>query len=159
MDLIQKCKKFIIQHNLCTPDKDKVLICLSGGKDSMCLVDILYKLGYKIGLAHVNHQLRGVQADQDESFVQKHAKNLELECFTARIDINKLAKKSKQNLQELARNERYAFFQKIAQKNGYTKIATAHNLDDQIETFFFNFSRGSGLRGMAGIPSKRDNIT
>lgn len=158
MDLQLKVEQLIQQENLIDKANDRVLIALSGGRDSICLFNILYELGYDLGLAHVNHQLRGTQADEDEHFVRETALRYHIPYFSKTVPVKALAKANKQNVHQFARTIRYDFFNEVCGQQGFTKIATAHHLDDQIESFLFNFSRGTGLRGLAGIAVQRGKI-
>jgi tRNA(Ile)-lysidine synthase len=158
MDLLRKCELYIKDHTLAKRDQDKILIATSGGVDSICLVDLLYRLGYSIGIAHVNHGIRTEESAEEKTFVQEMAAYLKIPFHFTELNLAERKKNEKFNIQEVARNERYAFFTKILEEHGYTKIATAHHLDDQIETFLFHFARGSGLKGLTGIPVQRDQI-
>jgi tRNA(Ile)-lysidine synthase len=158
MNLPSKVDQLILEEKLADKANDRILIAMSGGIDSCCLFHVLYHLGYSVGIAHVNHQLREKQADDDELFVGRIAAQFNVAFYTKSIDIKSLAKAKKTNMHQCARDVRYLFFEEICQREGFTKIATAHHLDDQIESFLFNFTRGSGIRGLSGIPVKRDNI-
>ena len=136
-----------------------VIVGLSGGADSITLAHILLGLKdeYSLNLiaAHVNHGIRGEEADRDENFVKNFCRenNLCLEVLKANIPDE--CKKTGESEEECGRRIRYDFFNKI---DGNALIATAHNLNDSIETFFINLSRGTGAKGLAGIPPKRGNI-
>jgi tRNA(Ile)-lysidine synthase len=133
--------------------KDKaVILGLSGGPDSVYLLHLLLKLrkrnGIKIVAAHVNHGLRGKESDLDEKFVRALAKKHRMIFECARMPESK-----KGNLEENARDFRYAFFEKMRVKHGADRILTAHHRDDSIETALFNVARGSGVNGVSGIAS------
>ncbi|WP_286034061.1 tRNA lysidine(34) synthetase TilS [Fusobacterium necrogenes] len=140
--------------------RDRVVVGFSGGPDSVFLVEMLLKLKEKINfnivLVHINHLLRGEEAQRDEDFSINYGKSKKLEVFTKKIDVISLAKKSGISLEEAGREARYSFYAKIMQKTKSNKIVLAHNKDDQIETFIFRLSRGTGLCGLEGILSKRD---
>lgn len=158
MELVQNCKRFIEQENLCDIDHDKILVAVSGGRDSVSLLFVLHELGYQIGIAHLNHQLRGTESDEEQAFIEQLAHDLDLEVHCKKVNIASIVDTQKKNLQEVARNERYIFFNDLVQEYAYTKIATAHHVEDNIESFLFQFSRGSGIRGLSGIPSQRGII-
>lgn len=138
-----------------------LVVGVSSGVDSMVLIFILNKLKneLKINLtvAHLNHMLRGKQADLDEEFVKDYCKKNNINFVSKRVDINSKAKRAKLGIEECARNERYDFFNSIFKDEDY-KIATAHNLSENAETVIFNLARGCYKKGLCGIPAKRDNI-
>ena len=141
---------------------DIIVVGFSGGPDSVFLVEMLKKLqcffNFKIYLVHINHLLRGEDADSDEKFSFEYAKKNNLEIFIKRIHVKKIAKEIGKTLEEVGREERYKFFSEIYEKVGANKIATAHNKDDQIETFLFRLTRGASLQGLEGIKTKNNNI-
>ena len=143
-------------------NNDTIVVGFSGGPDSVFLVEMLKKLQYffnfKIYLVHINHLLRGEDADSDENFSFEYAKKNNLEIFIKRIPVKKIAKEIGKTLEEVGREERYKFFFEIYEKVGANKIATAHNKDDQIETFLFRLTRGTSLQGLEGIKTKNNNI-
>ncbi len=141
--------------------KDAVLAGVSGGPDSVALVRVLAYLtpglDLTLGIAHLNHDLRGEEAQRDENFVRKLSCELGLPFFSETRDIRRLAKKEHLSIEEAGRNARYVFFTKIADTQGFTKIATGHNQDDNAEQVLMNLLRGSGLKGLTGIPPVREN--
>lgn len=141
---------------------DKVLVCLSGGSDSVCLLKVLHNckdiLKIKIYACHVNHMIRGEEADRDEAFCKEICKELNIDLYCGKFDVLKIAEKEKKGTELAAREVRYKFFNDILKKYGIDKIATAHNKNDNAETLLMNYIRGSGLSGMCGIDVKRDNI-
>lgn len=148
-----------ITKNSLIPKGATVIAALSGGADSVCLVDILYKLKDRIGFtlecAHLNHNLRGDESDGDEQYVKSLCKTLGLTLHTESVDVAALAQG--RSLEEAARDARYGFFKRLTDANGAI-VATAHTLSDNAETFFINLLRGSGGRGLCGIPQVRGNI-
>ncbi|MBE6551093.1 MAG: tRNA lysidine(34) synthetase TilS [Ruminococcaceae bacterium] len=138
----------------------KILIALSGGKDSVCLTDILSKIsekyGISLGACHLNHMIRGEEALRDEGFSRKLCEGYGIEFFAKRVDIPKKAKDEKKSVEEAARDARYEFFGELSEKHGFDRIATAHTLSDQCETVLFNMIRGKGLISVSGIPAVRD---
>mgnify|MGYP000094047768 FL=1 len=149
---MQKVKDSIGKHKLIDKD-DKILIAVSGGIDSMALAHWMHSEGFRIGIAHINYQLRGVDSNLDEELVTAFSKS-----WNIPFHILKASMPENVNTQEWARNERYAFFNSLLDSEGYTKIATAHHLDDQAETVFMNLLRGTGIKGMGGIPRRRGEI-
>lgn len=152
----------LVKENSLISVGDKILIGLSGGPDSVFLLHLLvkYRKKYQIvlGAAHLNHSIRGISADKDELFCKELCKNLNVQYFSKKLDIISLAALRKISVEETARDERYLFFNAIALENGYNKIATAHNLNDNTETVLLNLIKGTGLKGIAGIPLIRDRI-
>ncbi len=142
---------------------DKVLLALSGGYDStaLCLVlnNLVDILKIKLAVAHLNHSIRGKEADEDEKFVIALANQLNIPVITKKIDIPALKAQSKKfSLEELARTERYKFLKETAQKLKVSKIATGHTANDQIENFFLSALLGRGTTALAGIPPVTQNI-
>ena len=138
---------------------DTVVVAVSGGADSMCLLHFFNKISSKMQLniicAHVNHSIRGAEADSDEEFVRWFCEENKINAVFAHYNVPKIAKASGESEEQCGRRLRYEFFSSIADN---AKIATAHNLNDSAETFIFNFTRGTGLKGLTGIPPVRDNI-
>lgn len=139
-----------------------IVVGISGGYDSVCLLHILYsisnELGIKIYPVHVNHMLRGDEALRDENFVKSFCSSLGLEVYIKHIDIAKKAKTEKISLEEAGRNARYEVFSLVAGERGASKIAVAHSRNDQAETILMRICRGTGLEGLRGMEYKRDNI-
>ncbi len=161
MELFREILKLNEKYNL-IENNDTIVVGFSGGPDSVFLVEMLKKLQdffkFKIYLVHINHLLRGEDADADENFSYDYAKRNNLEIFVKRIPVKEIAKKTGKTLEEVGREERYNFFSEIYNKVGANKIATAHNKDDQIETFLFRLVRGTSLQGLEGIKLKYNNI-
>jgi len=141
-----------IRNDLLPADKT-VMVALSGGADSTALLHALIEVNVSPEACHVNHKLRGEASDRDEQFVRGMCSRLGVELHVRTIDVKALQKKH-QSLEEAARDARYACF---AEFTG-SVIATAHTADDNTETVLFNLTRGTGLRGLCGIPPARDNI-
>jgi len=156
-DLYTRFLAFIGQHQLML-SSDKVLVAVSGGADSVVLAHLMHKSPYPSAIAHMNFQLRGRESDDDEAFVRKLAPQLGVEVFVQKVDTAQYAQKNQLSTQVAARDLRYTFFEELAQQHGFTKIAVAHHADDQAETFFINLQRRSGIRGLAGIPVRREKI-
>ena len=157
----QKVLKFIDEKNLIRQG-DKVLIGFSGGPDSVFLLYFLKKYSRKlkifIGALHINHLLRGKEADKDEQFCKKFCKDLSIPFFSKRINVKGVASKEKMSLEETGRIIRYKEYEKVFVKEGFNKIATAHNADENAETVLLNLIKGAGLKGISGIPPLREKI-
>ena len=143
-------------------DGDRVVVGVSGGPDSISLLDILNKfqknkiLDFEIIVAHVNHQIRA-EANDDEEYVRKYCEKNEIKFYAKRIDVIKYANNNKIGLEEAGRILRYEFFDEILQKENANKIAIAHNKNDKAETIIMNIIRGSGISGLKGIEPIRNN--
>jgi len=153
-----KVLETIKKYNLIN-EGDKIVIGVSGGPDSICLLHILHalkeKLKIEIYVAHVNHMIREV-ADSETEYVQGICRKLNIECFVKKVDILKLAREQKKGTEEVGRTVRYEFFDEVLAKTNSNKIATAHNSNDKAETVILNILRGSGLSGLKGIEVLRD---
>jgi tRNA(Ile)-lysidine synthase len=156
-----KVIKTIESHNLLDNAK-RVMAGFSGGADSSVLLDVLMSLreryGFELSAVHVNHQIRGEESDHDEAFAKEVCYKAGIILWTVRVDVPALVKEKSLSLEDAARQARYEVFSKIAAENGIDLIATAHNADDNAETVLFNLTRGSALKGLGGIPYKRQNI-
>ncbi|MBE7031788.1 MAG: tRNA lysidine(34) synthetase TilS [Ruminococcaceae bacterium] len=141
---------------------DRVLAAVSGGADSVCMLHILSRLkqaiGFEVFCAHLNHGLRGEAADNDEKFVAELCKQLGIKVFTRKTDVAGLAKAEKLTVEEAGRKARYDFFAELSQKHKLTKIATAHNQNDNAETVLMRIIRGTGIDGLSGIPHTREDV-
>ncbi|MFH1154114.1 MAG: tRNA lysidine(34) synthetase TilS [Pseudomonadota bacterium] len=139
---------------------DEVLVGVSGGPDSVALlhflIDIQERFHLKLGVAHVNHCLRKAESDRDAGFVSELAAREGLPLHMHTVDVAQAAARDHLSLEEAARETRYAFFRKILDSQGYGKVALGHTLDDNAELVLMNLLRGSGLRGLGGIPPERD---
>ena len=137
----------------------RVVAAVSGGSDSMAMLTALNMLkaeyGFTLCAAHVNHCLRGNDADSDEAFVCEKCREMGVELYVKKADVRRLAAEKGIGLEECGRQVRYEFFESLGDD---VIIATAHNLSDKTETFLFNFSRGSALRGLCSIPAVRGNV-
>jgi len=133
----------------------ELLIATSGGIDSMVLSDLCLKAGLKIGIAHCNFNLRGIASDHDQTFVQAYAQANDLPFYTISFDTLSYKKQQGLSTQVAARQLRYHWFEKLIAETTFNYVLTAHHKDDNLETFFINLSRGSGIDGLCGIPSSR----
>ncbi|MCE5194249.1 MAG: tRNA lysidine(34) synthetase TilS [Nitrospiraceae bacterium] len=161
MDLTEKVKKTIQKHSMIT-ESDHLLVGLSGGPDSVCLLILLKQIQeiykFKLSALYVNHNLRPNETPEEIKFCTDLCKKFNILFFVESVDVISYAKKASLNKQEAARELRYKTFEEIAYKIGASKITLAHNADDQTETFFMRILRGSGLKGLTGIPPVRGKI-
>ncbi|NJX14228.1 tRNA lysidine(34) synthetase TilS [Tamlana crocina] len=141
-----------IESHLPFLQKSRLLIAISGGIDSVVLTHLCHKLKLNISLAHCNFNLRGKESDADEDFVVDLADDLDLEVFVQRFDTEGYAETHKRSIQMAARELRYQWFEELAEQLKFDYILTAHHADDNLETFLINFTRGTGLEGLTGIP-------
>ena len=159
--LISTVQQFVKKKKLLRTG-DTVIAAVSGGVDSMVLLNLLVKLqklwDLKIIVAHVNYQLRGKESSADEKLVQKTAKGYGLSFYNMRSETKTIAGLRKRSIQETAREIRYSFFETLKRSHNADAIVTAHHTDDNAETMLFNLVRGSGIDGLAGIPPRRDAI-
>lgn len=158
MMLEQKVCEFIMKYRL-IENGDRVVLGVSGGPDSIAMLNILSKirqnglLDFEIFVAHVNHGLRE-NAKLDEAFVEDFCKKMKVRCFVKQAHVAEIAKREKRGLEETGRKVRYDFFDEIQQKVGANKIGIAHNQNDQAETILMNILRGTGIKGLVGIEKK-----
>ena len=138
--------------------EDRILVAFSGGIDSVALLNLLLEVresfGLRLGAAHLNHGFRE-NADADEAFCRSFCEEKEVPFFSRKIDVAAYAKAEKVSFEMAGRTLRYAFFEKVMDEQGFSKCATAHHLDDQVETVFLNLMRGTGLKGLTGISPLR----
>jgi tRNA(Ile)-lysidine synthase len=157
----EKALKYIDENGLIERD-DKVLVALSGGPDSVFLLHFLLKFRnkyhIKVGAVHINHMIRGKAAYEDEEFCRKLSVNLHIEFLSVQKNVRSLAKQHKISIEEAGRVVRYQEFEKALKQAGFNKIATAHNCSDNAETVLLNLIKGTGIKGISGIPLKRGNI-
>ncbi|NBU81924.1 MAG: tRNA lysidine(34) synthetase TilS, partial [Flavobacteriaceae bacterium] len=147
-----------INQNLPFLKEKRLLLAVSGGVDSMVLLYLCSQLDLSFAVVHCNFQLRGDESDDDEDFVKSQTDKLQIPIFIKKFDTKTFAEKEKLSIQVVARNLRYEWFNKLLKNNDYDYILTAHHLDDSLETFLINFTRGSGLDGLTGIPQQNENI-
>jgi tRNA(Ile)-lysidine synthase len=158
--IMEKVLRCLSAHRMLARN-DGVVIGVSGGPDSVALLLALMdasrirRLNLKLRIVHLNHRIRGREADNDEKFVRKLAARFRLPISVRKRDIRKIAAKQRKSLELVAREVRYGVYRECARKNGATKIALGHTSDDNAETFFFNLMRGAGFTGLGGIPPKR----
>lgn len=157
MQVEEKLSKFILENKLFT-EQDRILLGVSGGKDSMLMTVLLHRLGYKLVIAHCNFCLRGEESDKDEILVKETARKLGIPFFTKHFDTHAHAESHKISIQMSARKLRYQWFEELRQEQQCQVIAIAQHRQDNIETVFINLLRGTGIQGLQGILPKRGNI-
>lgn len=152
---------FILQHGMIAPGEG-VVCALSGGTDSVCLLDILAslreELDFVLYACHYNHRLRGEESHRDEAFARSICEKKGIPLFVGSGNVAEEAAKTGCGIEETARKMRYAFFDEALAHFGADRIATAHNADDNLETVIMHLARGTGLRGLCGIPPVRDRL-
>lgn len=158
--LEEKVFKTIRENNLIEKG-DKLVLGVSGGPDSMCMLNALINIlkicqrePSPLAVAHINHMIRE-EAGDDENYVKEFCAQKNIEFYSKSIDVKKIANNSKIGVEEAGRNARYEFFDEVLEKTGATKIAIAHNKNDKIETMIMNAMRGTGISGLKGIEAKR----
>lgn len=158
--IFEKVLSTINKYNL-IENEDKVVIGISGGPDSVCLLHILYRLkeimNIDVYAAHLNHQIRGLEAQKDALYISQLCEELGITYFVKSIDVPTYCKENGLSIEEGARKLRYEMFEEIRIKTHSNKIAIGHNLNDQSETVLMRMMRGTGLQGLRGIEHVRDN--
>lgn len=147
-----------ISKNTLFSKTDKLLVAFSGGVDSVVLTDLLYKAGYNIELAHCNFQLRGQEAKDDTKFCENYAKSINAPFHIIYFDTKTYAAQQKLSIQMAARELRYNWFNELKTKHHFDYILTAHHANDNAETLFVNLIRGTGIKGLQGIPEKQNDM-
>lgn len=147
-----------IKQNQLFNSGNLLIVATSGGKDSMALVHFLSEAGFNLIVAHCNFQLRGVESDADQQFIQNYCENHKLPFESIRFETDQLAKESKRSIQETARELRYAYLEELRKKHKAAVIVTAHHLNDNIETLIFNLVKGTGIKGLRGMLAKNGHI-
>ncbi|ESU28269.1 tilS protein [Flavobacterium limnosediminis JC2902] len=136
----------------------KLLLAVSGGIDSMVLVELLHHLKFDISVAHCNFNLRGDESDGDTEFVKSTCEKYSIKFYVKHFETKEYANLHKLSIQVAARQLRYDWFNELLEKKGFDYLLTAHHLDDSVETFLINFTRGTGLEGLTGIPQQNEKI-
>lgn len=155
--MLQFLLSYIKKEELFSPS-EKILLAVSGGIDSVVMCELFHKANLNFGIAHCNFQLRGVESDEDELFVEKLAEKYAVPFHRVSFDTSVHAKKNKLSIQVAARQLRYNWFEEVRKQFTYKFIATAHHRGDSIETFFINLIRGTGISGLHGILPKQGKI-
>ncbi|MFW6370403.1 MAG: tRNA lysidine(34) synthetase TilS [Bacteroidota bacterium] len=138
--------------------ESKLLLAVSGGIDSMAMLELLSKHQFQLAVAHCNFQLRSRESDADESLVKRWCHLNNIAFFVKKFDTEVYAKQNKMSIQMAARDLRYRWFDELSTEHGFDYIAIAHNADDSVETFFLNLARGTGLRGLTGMQAHNGKI-
>jgi len=155
--MLVQMQDYVEQHELFKA-ADPILLAVSGGVDSMVMAELFYRAGYNFAIAHCNFGLRGTESNQDEAFVVSMAETYKVRCFVKQFKTREYAGFNKISVQMAARTLRYEWFEELLHSESFKALATAHHLDDQIETFFINVLRGTGISGLHGILPARVNI-
>ena len=171
LDMLRRVKKYISDNKLLRTGA-KVLVCVSGGADSVALLDVLLRSGYECHVAHCNFGLRGAESDRDEAFVRELCATLgnrlkvkgewlkesgTIPLYVAHFDTLSYAQAHKLSIETAARELRYTWFDELAQQIGCGAVAVAHHQNDQAETILMNIRRGCGLQGLRGMQPKSKN--
>jgi tRNA(Ile)-lysidine synthase len=144
--------------DLKVPPASSIVVGLSGGMDSMTLLNVLQTLSFTVSAAHVNFSLRGIESDEDALFVKNYCQQSGIPFLEKKFDTKSYIEQTGTNIQSAARKLRYQWWEEIMQSGSFDFLATAHHHDDNVETLLMNLLRGSGLKGLKGIPEKRDYI-
>jgi tRNA(Ile)-lysidine synthase len=151
--MLEQFMNHLSRHALCTP-ANRVLLAVSGGLDSMVMLHLFKKANYPIAVAHCNFQLRGVEAGQDEQFVKDACQSLAVPFFSKKFNTREYAEENRLSIQVAARELRYAWFQELMEDEKLDYLATAHHINDSLETVLLKWIHGSSLESFAGIPVK-----
>lgn len=159
--MLDKIEQYMLDNHM--PVKNgHVIVGVSGGADSMCLLFVMLSLRSRLNMTvtavHIHHGLRGAHADADEAFTKAFCQAQDIECVIFRTDIRAMAHREKLTEEEAGRKYRYMCFEQVRAQKHAACIAVAHHQDDQVETVLFNLARGSGLAGLSGIAPVRDKI-
>ncbi len=155
--MLTRFKNYIEHHDLVGPG-DRILLAVSGGLDSMVMLHLFQAANYSLGVAHGNFGLRGKESDGDESFVREYCDVHKIPFYGKRFDTKNYAERMKISVQMAARDLRYAWFNELLEDGEYHWLATAHHLNDNVETVLLRWANGSGLNQLTGIPRKNDRI-
>ena len=151
--MLDELKSFIAEHQLAEPN-ERLLLAVSGGKDSVIMAHLFHQLDYVFAIAHCNFKLRAEDSDSDEKFVEELAHKLNVPFYSQSFDTKTYAVENKLSVQMAARDLRYEWFDNLSKKEEYNKIVTAHHQDDAIETLLIKKSRKSSIGALRGIPIK-----
>lgn len=157
MKMIKQFKQYITKNKLITPN-DKILLTISGGADSIAMLNLFLQTKYKIAVAHCNFMLRGQNSNEDQTFVQEICSKTNTKFHTKKCNAKKYATENKISIEMAAREIRYKWFKELSEKYKYTKIATAHHKNDSAETIILNLTHKTGIKGLTGIPLKNNKI-
>ncbi|RLD21932.1 MAG: tRNA lysidine(34) synthetase TilS [Bacteroidetes bacterium] len=154
---ISRLKEYNIKHRL-FGDHARILLAVSGGRDSMCMLALFEQTDQPFGVAHMNYQLRGEESDRDAAFVQEYCQKRGIDFHISRVDCRMQMAEHGTGLQVTARNLRYTWLHTLLSEKKYQAFATAHHQDDNVETMLINLMRGTGIQGLTGIPLKRSGV-
>lgn len=159
--MLQKVLSYVNQHKM-LEQADKVVVGVSGGADSVCLLFLMHRLREKglteLEAAHVNHGLRGEEADRDQAYVEELCRNWGIPFHLKKVNVREIAREKKLTEEEAGRLVRYDFFRQVARETGAKRIAVGHNANDNAETLLFHLIRGTGLKGLGGIAPVQGEI-
>ncbi|WP_297211736.1 tRNA lysidine(34) synthetase TilS [uncultured Flavonifractor sp.] len=159
--MLETVKSLTAEYDM-LPRGGRVLCAVSGGADSICLLHLLHAMGpeggFTVAAAHYHHGMRGQAADSDAAFVEQFCRERNIPCAVERGEVYAEARRRGLGVEETGRQLRYDFLRRAAEELGCTRIATAHNADDNLETLLLHLVRGAGLHGLAGIPPRRGEI-
>ena len=155
--MLEEFRNYIEENDLLKLS-DRILLAVSGGIDSMVMSHLFLSIDAKIGIAHCNFNLRGPESDEDEAFVRRFALSHNIEFFSENFDTIGFATEKGISIQMAARELRYRWFEEIRLKNNFSCISVAHNLNDNVETFLLNLTRGSGIAGLTGMKPKHNSL-
>jgi tRNA(ile)-lysidine synthase len=157
MTFLRKLNNFINKNNLLSGNR-KLLVAVSGGIDSVVLLDMLVRCGYRCAVAHCNFHLRSNESDNDEQFVRALVQKYDIPLFVRQFDTIQTAKNDNISIEMAARKLRYDWFEELVKNNDFQSVAVAHHKNDNTETVLLNMARGSGLQGLAGIRARRGAV-
>lgn len=155
--MLKKIREYIEKNRLLEP-ADAIIAGFSGGADSVCLVHIMQRLGYKVIAAHCNFSLRGSESDRDQTFVEEFCKKHSIKLHLVRFDTIGYASEHKIGIEEAARELRYKWFEELRRQESAAAICVAHHRDDSIETCLLNLTRGAGIGGICGIRNRNGYV-
>ncbi|MEN8227981.1 MAG: tRNA lysidine(34) synthetase TilS [Bacteroidota bacterium] len=155
--MLDQFNRYLEEQQLCSFG-DRILLAVSGGIDSVVMAHLFKEADYNCAIAHCNFQLRGEDSESDELFVRSMAALLEMPVYVKQFDVEETTREKGISVQMAARELRYTWFEELLQEYSFDRVATAHNSNDSAETFFLNLSRGTGIRGLTGIPPTNGNI-
>lgn len=155
--MLEAFKANLEEYKLCNFG-DRILLAVSGGIDSVAMTHLFKEAGFSCAIAHCNFQLRGENSDSDENFVRSLGASLEMDVLVKRFNVGSVTQEKGISVQMAARELRYTWFKELLSEHSYDFLATAHNMNDSVESFFLNLSRGTGIRGLQGIPTSNGNV-
>ncbi|HDR68439.1 MAG TPA: tRNA lysidine(34) synthetase TilS [Bacteroidaceae bacterium] len=153
----ERFRKYIEEHHLCSLS-DSILLAVSGGVDSIVMTHLFSEAGFRCAVAHCNFQLRREESEADEAFVRKVSSEYDMPVLVESFNTEDFAKDEGISVQMAARKLRYDWFDKLLSDDRYDLVATAHNLNDSVETYLINMTRGTGIRGLTGIPPSNNKV-